>query len=181
MWGGVLITFIFFALRIFVRLQTFRRLWSDDALVLASWLMFITATIIWQFFKDDLYVNLEVSAGQLYPPPVDFSKTTERYLRGSIAIIMLFYTYLWSVKISFLIFFRRLGNKVQGQKYQWWFVLAITVASYFGCLGTIDYKCLGSSFSYIARQKILLQHLTIADPIQKLARGGIEYTSNDVH
>ncbi len=51
--------------------------------------------------------------------------------------------------MSFLIFFKRLGQNVRHQGLVWWTVLIITAASYFACLGDIDYKCLASPFSYI--------------------------------
>ncbi len=51
--------------------------------------------------------------------------------------------------MSFLIFFKRLGQNVRHQGLVWWTVLIITAASYFACLGDIDHKCLASPFSYI--------------------------------
>lgn len=96
-----------------------------------------------------MYETIAVSVGQLFPPPVNFEHHAEQYLRKSVAVIIFFYTGLWSIKLSFLIFFRRLGQNVRNQKIVWWSVLIITTASYFACLGDIDYKCLASPFSYI--------------------------------
>lgn len=60
-----------------------------------------------------------------------------------------FYTGLWSVKLSFLVFFKRLGQNVRNQQIVWWTVLLITIGSYLACLSIIDYRCLASSFSYL--------------------------------
>ena len=129
-----------------MRIRTFHRVFWDDAFVFVAWATALTNAIIWQKNKDALYQELAVTDGLVYSIPHNFPQNTERYLRGSIAVITFFYVSLWSVKVSFLIFFRRLGHNVKGQKYLWWFVLGITVASFLACLGTIEFGCLVSSF-----------------------------------
>lgn len=156
-WGGVVITAIFFAFRIYVRLKAFRRVYSDDLLVLAAWLMLLTSAIIWQFDKESLYEQMELTSGQLLPS-AGFEHRVEKALRGSLVEIVFFYSSLWSVKVSFLIFFRRLGHKVKGQKQLWWFVLIVTLASYIVCLSLINYNCLAStSLSSLGPQTPLYQ------------------------
>ena len=147
---------LFFVFRVLVRLKVFRRLHADDALVLFACIMLFINTVLWQSDVDDLYENIAVSAGQLFPPPTELPHNTERYLRRSIVVIVLFYTGLWSVKLSFLIFFKRLGHNVRHQSILWWFVLIVTVASWVTCLGTIEYHCLASSFTYITGAFCLL-------------------------
>lgn len=148
-WAAAAIGFLSFLIRVIVRLKAFHKLFADDPLVLFSCVLLLTNAIIWQVVKEDLYLNLAVSAGQLYPPPADFPTRTERYLRASVAIIIFFYTGLWAIKISLLVFFKKLGQNVRNQTIIWWSVLAVTCASYFVCLGTIEYKCLAGSFMYI--------------------------------
>ena len=140
---------LFLVFRILVRYKIFGRLHTDDYLVFVAWALLLTNTILWQTCKDDLYDNIKLSAGQLFPPPANFEHNSEQYLRKSVAVIVFFYTGLWTIKLSFLIFFKRLGQNVNNQGLIWWTVLLITAASYFACLGDIDYKCLASSFSYI--------------------------------
>ena len=149
LWAAVAIGFLSFLIRVIVRLKAFHKLFADDPLVLFSCVLLLTNTITWQVVKGDLYLNMAVSAGQLYPPPADFPRRTERYLRASVAIIMFFYTGLWAIKLSFLVFFKKLGENVRHQTLIWWSVLAVTCASYFACLGTIEYKCLAGSFMHI--------------------------------
>ncbi|KAF6232725.1 hypothetical protein HO173_008939 [Letharia columbiana] len=148
-WGSVALTVLFFTFRIIVRLKVFGRLHADDGLVFFAWIVLLINTILWQFGQDALYENIAVSSGQLYPPPPGFAHAAEQYLRRSVAVIVFFYTGLWSVKFSFLVFFKRLGHNVRNQRIVWWLVLAITLASYVTCLGTIEYSCLASSFMYI--------------------------------
>lgn len=73
-----------------------------------------------------------------------FHQCTERYYKGSVVILIFFYTSLWSVKISFLFFFKRLGQNVRWQKILWWCVFAFTAATYFVCIGDIQYACLAA-------------------------------------
>ena len=148
-WAGVALAFIFFIARIGVRIKAFKKLFADDALVLFACLLLLINTIIWQVSKSDLYLNLEVSSGQIFPPPANFPERTTRYLRRAVALIIFFYTGLWAIKLSFLIFFKRLGHNVRNQKAVWWTVFAITVATYCATLGTIEYRCLAGSFTYI--------------------------------
>lgn len=148
-WAAVAIGLLSFLIRVIVRLKVFHKLFADDPLVLFSCVLLLSNTITWQMVKEDMYLNLAVSAGQLYPPPADFPGRTERYLRATVAIIAFFYTGLWAIKLSFLVFFKRLGENVRNQTTIWWSVMAVTCASYFACLGTIEYKCLAGSFMYI--------------------------------
>lgn len=149
-----------------MRLKSFRRLFADDALVMIAWLMLASNALIWQLNKDALYTLMAVSNRHLLSPPKTFVQDTERYLRCSTVIIAFFYSGLWSVKLSFLILFRRLGHRVQGRgrKIQWWTVLGITVASYFAVLGTIQYHCLTASFQDImGKKKVDLGFQQLAD------------------
>lgn len=96
-----------------------------------------------------MYYTMRVSAG-LELPGADFGSISEPYFKSTAAVIILFYSSLWSIKISFLLFFRRLGTNVKNQKLLWWPVFGITVATYFACIGTIQYSCLLRSFEYLA-------------------------------
>lgn len=77
--------------------------------------------------------------------PTDVLDRTQRLLRGNLAAYLLAYTSLWSVKISFIIFFRRFGDKLRNQRIAWYAVFGFCVASFAVCIGTVDYRCLTSS------------------------------------
>ena len=96
-----------------------------------------------------MFYTMKVSAG-LELPDANFASISEPYFKSTVAVIYFFYSSLWSIKISFLIFFRRLGTNVKHQKLLWWPVFAITLATYFICIGTIQYSCLIRSFEYLA-------------------------------
>lgn len=111
--------------------------------------MLLANTIIWQVEKKDLYNSIAFLSGELRQPLDEFVQETQRYLRTTAVVVVLYYSSLWSIKFSFLMFFRPLGDRVERQRILWWFVFTITLASYFGCIGTVEYKCLTSSFSYL--------------------------------
>ena len=118
-------------------------------MVLVACLFLLTNTLIWQFTKGDLYELITVASGQRYPPPPDLAQHAETYLKRSVAIIAFFYSGLWAIKLSFMLFFKRLGRNVRRQNVLWWTILAVVVASWLACIGTIQYRCLTGSFEYV--------------------------------
>ncbi|KAI4224913.1 MAG: hypothetical protein L6R36_004313 [Xanthoria steineri] len=148
-WAGFAVATICCGLRGLARVRTFKKLLVDDYFVLLALSLVLASAITWQVFADDLYYIMRVSAG-LEMPGKDFARVSGRYFKATLAVIILFYTALWSIKISFLLFFRRLGNNVRGQRRIWWPVLGVTLATYFACIGSIQYRCLISSFEYLA-------------------------------
>lgn len=96
----------------------------------------------------DMYELMNVSAGLELPGP-SLMVDGQAYSNASLAIIIIFYSTLWSIKFSFLLFFRRLGKNVRRQKLLWWPVLGFTLGSYMIAVGIIQYRCLVKSFLYI--------------------------------
>ena len=107
----------------------------------------IVTAILWQIYLGDLYYVL---AAGLESRKSDFESVSESYFKATAAILILFYSSLWSIKISFLLFFRRLGANVTHQKFLWWPVFGVTLATYFACIGSIPYSCLVRSPEYLA-------------------------------
>ena len=137
--------------RFLARLQTFKKLLVDDYFVVAA-LIFATVTaILWQVYARDMYYVINVSVGS-ETPDANFSSTAENYFRHTAAVLTLFYSSLWSIKISFLLFFRRLGNHVRHQRLLWWPVFSFTLLTYGACIGRTAYRCLIGSFMYVATE-----------------------------
>ena len=142
MWTGVAVSFCFLLFRFYVRLKTFRRLDIDDPLVFAAWLMTLANAIIWQVTANELYDVIAVDSGQRYMPSPEYFSRVSIIFHGLIATYVLYYTALWSIKLSFLLFFRNLSKTIRRQMLLWYLVSAFTIASYIGCLCMINYKCL---------------------------------------
>lgn len=142
----------FLTVRLYARWRSFKRLWIDDAFVIFAWLLALLTAIGWQVFARYMYQFKAVTRGKLWPEPVNFVKNSEKYYRGSVIVNVFFYTSLWAVKFSFLLFFRRLGKNVSGwHRAFFWTVLGFTIATYLVCLGDIHYSCLTSPLSELAQ------------------------------
>ncbi|KAH7096036.1 hypothetical protein FB567DRAFT_514057 [Paraphoma chrysanthemicola] len=147
LWAGVGVSFVFLILRTWIRIKVFRRLQADDPFVVLAFLLSVANAAIWTYIADDLYFNLALSNG-LIPVqsiPANFLDRITRLIRGNLAAYLLGYFGLWSVKISFIVFFRRFGEKLRAQRIAWYVVLGFCLASLAVCIGTVDYRCLTSS------------------------------------
>ncbi|KAF2688990.1 hypothetical protein K458DRAFT_331710 [Lentithecium fluviatile CBS 122367] len=147
-WAGFSLATVFVLFRTFLRFHHFRRLFLDDAFVFIGWTMALVTTILWHLFAGDMFTNNAVARGAQIPGS-DFVQRSEAFLTASAAVIFLFYSTLWSVKLSFLFFFRRLYVNVGSWMRYWWIILAFTMASWAVCVGNIEYKCLVSPLEYL--------------------------------
>ena len=137
------------SLRFLARIRTFKKLLVDDYFVLLALVFVFANAIIWQIYAGNMYYVVSVAAG-LKIPGNDFAQLAESYFKSTAAVMVLFYSALWSIKISFLLLFKRLGTNVRGQKRIWWPVFGITLATYFACIGPIQYRCDVHSLEYVA-------------------------------
>jgi len=140
LWAGTGLALCFLVFRIFVRVRVFRKLFADDFLVIGAWLIMLTNAIIWQTQYKIVYQLYAFFAAGAFPD-VAFLTRFEVFLKFQSAILILLYTCLWAVKLSFLIFFRRLELKLSGFRVWWWIVLGITIASWVSCVGDNQYDC----------------------------------------
>jgi hypothetical protein len=113
--GHVTLGVILFAARISVSINAFCPLYADDGLLFFAWLVPSINTVLWPAGKDSLYENIAVSSGQSYTPPADFLSRAETCLPTSV-VIFFFRTSLWAIKVSFLVYFQRLGQNEKIQK-----------------------------------------------------------------
>ncbi|KAI8944155.1 hypothetical protein F4801DRAFT_572741 [Xylaria longipes] len=140
-WGVVALSFVFLAIRLYSRFSGPRRLFWDDGFIIFAWTLALLSAILWQFVSPYLYGYFEVTSG-LRPAGRYFVLNTEQYYTGQLICLIFFYSGLWSVKLSFLMFFKRLSKNVDTRRYLWWAGFAVTIATYIVCIGTIQYKCL---------------------------------------
>ena len=142
LWTGVAVSFCFLLFRFYVRLKTFRRLDIDDPFVFVAWLMTLATAIVWQVNSKELYAIIAVDSGQRQMPKPEYISLVSIVHHSLIATYFLYYTALWSIKLSFLLFFRNLSKTIRRHMLLWYFVSAFTIASYVICLCTVNYKCL---------------------------------------
>ncbi len=102
-WGGFAITVIFVFIRIPASLRAFKTLYVDDAFVFFALTLSLASAILWQIFANNMYQMMAVASGREIPGPT-FATDSKSYSKASAAVIVLFYSTLWAIKISFLIF-----------------------------------------------------------------------------
>lgn len=129
------------ALRTFSRIKTFKSLYTDDIFAFLALALALASAILWQIHAQAMFDLMAVSAG-IKMPGADFVTNSEAYSKASGVVIILFYSTLWSVKFSFLLFIRRLGSHVAKVEFLWWPITVFTICTYFACIGTIQYNCL---------------------------------------
>lgn len=137
---------VFLAGRLYTRIHVHQRLYFDDALVIFAWMLLLISTVIWQHVAKDFYELMNLQIGP------SFADHVHTYLVNSIPITIFFYTGLWTVKLSFLIFFRRLGSMVRNQKSHWWVVSTFTVVTWITTFGLIPYHCMTDSLESLRGQ-----------------------------
>lgn len=125
---------------------------------MAAWGLHLATAILWQFKVSALYEYYATRSGK-HPPRPGQDKSDHDLLRSIVAVRQLFYTCLWTVKLSFLVFFRRLGYKVRTHKIWWWFVLIVTIGTYIGYLAYSNYKCTLSSYEYIMGKPAIVSNV----------------------
>ncbi|MCJ1307638.1 hypothetical protein MMC25_001285 [Agyrium rufum] len=145
LWAGVVVSFAFLVFRVYVRLKVFKKLFVDDTFLVAAWLMQIGNATVWQLVVDQMYMVIAVQDNQTTAPPPDFNSQLTTYLRGTLTAYILSYSALWSIKIAFMVFFRRMGDMVHRQALVWRVILGIILACYVVCVSISNNKCLVGS------------------------------------
>lgn len=120
---------IFFFTRIYIRWMCFRRLFTEDYLMVCAATILTGIEVTSQLFTDDIY-NLMAWVNQTYDPsePLAFLANTESMLKACGSAIILFLVGFYFVKINFLLFFYRMGNRLlRIYRIVWWSVLVSEV------------------------------------------------------
>ncbi|KAK7972350.1 hypothetical protein PG988_006484 [Apiospora saccharicola] len=158
-WTGTAVSGIVLACRLFARFKGPRRLFWDDAFATFAFVLVLITATVWQWGARKMYHVLNVQAGLEPYDPEKFLPWMEQWLLASLIAELFFYTSLVSIKLAFLFFFRRLGASIQYFRWIWWPVFGITVGSYFGSVGNVDYKCL------VGRPETVLQECNTAQSV----------------
>lgn len=130
----------------YVPMKFLSKFYADKFFVMYhAWLLLFATAILWQCVNHDLYQCSRF----IYPVPANFIANSERYLKSSVVIILMFYTGLWNVKLSILLFLRLISKGLRGQKLHWIVVVLFKFATSCVCIGTISYKRFVSPFMKI--------------------------------
>jgi hypothetical protein len=126
--------------RLVIRFKTMGRLSWDDAFVVLSWAMLLSTATLWKYNLRLVYeFYARIHAQQ--PFDVQALKDWEHFETLVVPLNVLFYSGLWAIKLSFLLFFRKLGNQIRSFEIWWWFVATITGIGYIVCIADIQWEC----------------------------------------
>ena len=103
--------------------------------------MLLAYSVTWEKNYRTLYIGNDVEIGKIAPPP-DLLSNTATYIHAEIAINLLNTCGLWAIKLSFMVFFRRLGQGVKKQRILWWIVMAALFAGFAITIGVYNWPCL---------------------------------------
>lgn len=151
-WTFLALSLIFLCVRCVIKIKTFKRVAADDIVAIAAWILFLVNVILWTIMAPRLYENYHMLQGKGPIDEAGMARNWERYGEFVHVIApfkMMFYTSLWTVKISLLLFFRKLGHQIRSHEIWWWCVLVVTVSTWLVCIGDIDYTCTTKPWPYI--------------------------------
>lgn len=148
MWSTEEMAGAFLALRFYSPLNNQKRIFWDDVLVTFAFLLTLATAILWQWQAPVMYWFLGVDAGTETATADIFSKQV-LWLRVSIIVQVFFYTSLTAVKLSFLFFFKRMGENVNKFGWYWWPVTMFVLAIWSMTLGNMQYNCETGSSEHI--------------------------------
>ncbi|KAK7928348.1 hypothetical protein PG985_005346, partial [Apiospora marii] len=143
-WLSAALSAITLAMRLFSRFRGPRKLYADDWLIIVAWALCGMSAIVWQKQASYIYIVRDVITGNI-PPSESFAEDSKKSWQSQLFILMFWTTSIVMVKLSFLLFFRRLRRNVTKGQYLWWASLCLTVSVYFVWIGVIPYKCLTRS------------------------------------
>ncbi|KAE8383708.1 hypothetical protein BDV26DRAFT_287130 [Aspergillus bertholletiae] len=162
LWVSITVNFFFITIRLLLQYRIDRQWHTSDALILAAWVLSLGNGITWSTVYKDMYLVVPLATSTGTDPtklPNNMASMQRRYLNGQLAAYLLSFTGLWLVKLSFVFFFRKLGNRYRAQRILWWVVLVLVLLCYGGTIGTLDYKCEMSSMEYSLGQLARVFHL----------------------
>ncbi|KAJ4293391.1 hypothetical protein N0V90_008674 [Kalmusia sp. IMI 367209] len=152
-WAMTAFSFLFLPLRYWTRWRTFGRFFSDDLFALLAWLCATGIGALAIYSSDAMYYTIRLTLEPIDPEDIDPNTLfiVRKFSYGIVISFMLMYTSLWCVKLSFLLFFYRLGPRlIRNIKWHWWGVAVFTLAAYAATFATYPYMCSFGSYEQVS-------------------------------
>lgn len=131
-WLVVAIAILFVIFRFTIRLYVLRKLLADDFAVAVALLLLLSLAIMYRYATPIMFELDRVAKGEEMLTP-SFLPRAAVFLKLQFAIIVLFWTTIWVVKTSFLIFYRTLFAGLPDQLRGWWIAAGFTALGYLLC------------------------------------------------
>lgn len=139
-WLSVALAIVFVVLRTFIRLHVSKQISTDDVCIYIALAILISMAVLYNLVAPTMFWLDRVNSGQEKPTP-DLLAPSDFYLRCQFAIILLFWTTLWLVKLSILMFYKSMFNRLPLQITFWWVVVGFVALAYIGCWVTQLLSC----------------------------------------
>ena len=126
--------------RTYIKVNKFRRLFIDDVLFLLAAIFLVAGTIIMFLTLPYNQTEVDVGAGVEIPPP-DLTHQLDFDVKFQDASTFLLNASIFSVKFSFLFFFRLLLQGTTKLRIWWWSVFIFTIPCAIICMCTEFMVC----------------------------------------
>ncbi|KUI64270.1 hypothetical protein VM1G_11073 [Cytospora mali] len=149
-WFLFALCFVAFVSRIYIRWVCFRRLLAEDFLMLAAMLLLTGIEALSQYYAGFIYHLMAYVNGTATIGP-DFVTNTEGMLKSCGPAIIMFLIGFYFIKVNFLLFFYRLGNRAARIfRIVWWVVFGIVLVCGIASvtMGVSTFKCLFGGIFY---------------------------------
>ncbi|CAJ2511541.1 Uu.00g071660.m01.CDS01 [Anthostomella pinea] len=151
LWVTVGLCIVTGSLRFGIRLTCFRYLFVEDYLMLAGLAILVSLAAVLQHYLADIYLITHVQ-NQLVVPGPDFPIRLASGLRGDGIALVLNTIGIWTIKLSFLLFFKRLGHQIRPYMTFWWIAFALVVCCGVIHIGLIPFDCIFASTTHLTGQ-----------------------------
>ena len=132
MWTTVALAIVFVACRLLINRHVHGRVSANDACVCLALVILISMAIMYHYITAPIFQIRRISQGE-EPYTPDIGPVAHFFLKLQFAIIVLYWTCLWTIKMSFLMYYRTLFENLPGHLV-WWSVASIfTLLAYLGC------------------------------------------------
>ena len=127
-----MVTTLITVVRTYVRVSKQKRLHADDYALFGAVAFYFALAALYIVDIPYLYAFLDYTSGNA-PFTPDLTEKYAYMMRINYAVTPLFWAVLWSVKMSLLLFFKRV---IRGTIWMrvWWVIFGITVLSFVGCV-----------------------------------------------
>lgn len=140
-WTCFSVALLFVTLRTAILLRVANGVTADDCWITFALLALLTLCVLETIQHPSLY---HITAMMDGTPETDFNELiadTENYLKYEFAIVILFWTILWSVKAGFLALYFQLFREMKHYRRAWYALVVLAFLAYVGCIITLTLSC----------------------------------------
>jgi hypothetical protein len=143
--------------RLGVKLHNNRRLEIDDGfLILALCCSLASWVVVW-LMRDLIYLQMEMVLGMKEIELVDIESMPVYFKRYN-ASMVLTWTAVYSVKLSFMFFFRKFMSRMRFLEIYWWVIMGILIPTFVFSAFFYFWICTDFTITYLGKNNSLLRY-----------------------